>query len=236
MTAGAAIRRTIAGHRGAWLAIVLGFAFLYYAAQLVGVTIGIGHLPNYVTLYDYPRNILRIVRMTPDIRDMLPIIGNEWLVETGYMTHAYGHGIAEWSLEILPARLLLVLLLGALVATSALLLRDMRGVCRRPGEALGAAATGVGVLSAGLANVTMTWVTCCASPSWVVGLTLLGLSTPTAYAILPYGGLLSGCGFLLAGGTTLLLARRRAAAQTAPFPAGATLRQSWEKRDRCRTT
>jgi hypothetical protein len=212
MTVSSAIRQTIAQHRWVWLSMVLGFAFLYYALQLTDVVIAIGHWPNYITFYNYPANVLRIIRSTPDVRDMLPIIGNEWLVETGYMTHAYGHGIAEWSLEILPARLVLVLLLGALSATSALLLHGMRGVCRCFDGALGAAATGLGALSAGIANVTMTWVACCASPSWVVGLTLLGLGTPTAYALLPYGELLSAAGFVLVGGTTVFLARRRAAA------------------------
>ena len=33
---------------------------------------------------------------------MLPIISDEWLVETGAMNYHYGHGIAEWSLAIIP--------------------------------------------------------------------------------------------------------------------------------------
>jgi hypothetical protein len=54
----------------------------------------------------------------------------------------------------------------------------------------------------------MTWVACCASPSWVVGLSLIGVSTSTAYALLPYGNLLLAAGFSVLLGTTYLLARR----------------------------
>jgi hypothetical protein len=205
------VRETIAANRRAWLAMTLGFPLLYYAALLASVIISIGHWPNYVTFYDWPANVLTIIRSTPSIRDMLPIIGNEWLVETGYMNYDFGHGIAEWSLEIIPPKLFMVMLLGALVATCVLLLRRLRQVCRLPAQGTGAAATGLGALCVGAANVTMTWVSCCASPSWVVGLSLIGVSTSTAYALLPYGNLLLGTGFTVLVGTTFLLARRCAA-------------------------
>jgi hypothetical protein len=214
------IRETIAANLRAWLAMTLAFTLLYYASLLVSVIISIGHFPNYITFYDWPENVLVIIRSTPSIRDMLPIIGNEWLVETGYMNYSYGHGIAEWSLEIIPHKLLMVVVLGALVATCALLLRRSRRVCSLPAQGTAAAGTGLGALCVGAANVTMTWVSCCASPSWVVGLSLIGVSTSTAYALLPYGNLLLGVGFAVLLTTTYLLARRCAEPPRRPvFPA-----------------
>ncbi|HVC50496.1 MAG TPA: hypothetical protein VND87_00595 [Stellaceae bacterium] len=211
MTAFGVIRATVRESRRGWLLMIVGFVVLYYATQLETVTIRLGHFPNYVTFYNYPANVWRIIRHTPAIADMVPLIGNEWLFETGYMNYDYGHGIAEWSLELIPANLIMVILIGVLVATCVLLLRRSRSCCAVPVRGAGAAAVGLGTVIAGAANVTMTWVTCCAAPSWVVGLTLLGLGTETAYAILPYGQELSwaGTGMLLA--TTYLLARRCAA-------------------------
>jgi hypothetical protein len=213
------VRDTLAENRRAWLAITLGFPVLYYMALLTSVVISIGHLPNYITFYDWPSNVLTIIRSTPSIRDMLPIIGDEWLIETGYMNYSFGHGIAEWSLEIIPPKLFMVVVLGALVATCALLLRRLKRVCSLPAQGTAAAGTGVGALCVGAANVTMTWVSCCASPSWVVGLSLIGVSTSTAYALLPYGNLLLGVGFAVLLVTTYLLARRCAEPPRAPvFP------------------
>jgi hypothetical protein len=214
------IRETLAANRRVWLAITLAFTVLYYASLLASVVISLGHFPNYITFYDWPENVLVIIRSTPSIRDMLPIIGNEWLVETGYMNYSFGHGIAEWSLEIIPHKLLMVVALGALVAMCALLLRRLKRVCGLPAQGTAAAGTGLGALCVGAANVTMTWVSCCASPSWVVGLSLIGVSTSTAYALLPYGNLLLGTGFTVLLATTYLLARRCAEPPRAPaFPA-----------------
>ncbi len=224
MSALSTLRRTIAGSWRSWLAITVGFTLAYYLALLAIVIVRIGHLPNYVTWYNYPANALRILRSTPAFGDVLPIIAEEWLVEIGSMNYGYGRGIAEWSLEILPAKLAMVVMLGMLIAASVLLLRRLRA-CRRGADSGVIAGAGMGAVLVGLTNVTMSWVACCAAPSWVVGLSIVGVGTSTAFALLPYGSLITWLGFTMLLTTTYLLARRCAAADddqkvvAAPFAA-----------------
>jgi len=208
MTAWSVLRETIAGNRRAWLAMTLGLSALYYGGLLVSASLSTGHLPNYIRGYDWPANVLRIIRSTPSVMDMLPIISDEWLVETGAINYRYGNGIAEWSLAIMPSHVAVTLLMAALVATSFLLLKRSRASCPMPARGAAVGAAGVGALCVGTANITMTWVACCATPSWVVGLSLLGIETSSAFALLPYGGALTGAGFALLSATTYLLARR----------------------------
>jgi hypothetical protein len=208
MTTWSVLRDTIAKNRRAWLAITLGLTLFYYFGLLASATISTGHLPNYVTFYNWPANVLRIIRSTPAIADMLPIIDDEWLIELGSMNYHYGHGIAEWSLEIIPSHLAVTLAMFALVATSLLLLRRSRAQCKLPERGAEAAATGMGALCVATANITMTWVSCCSTPTWVTGLSLIGIETSSAYALLPYGGDLSMAGFAVLLATTYWLARR----------------------------
>jgi hypothetical protein len=202
------VRDTVGRHRRVWLAITLGLAPVYYVGLVASVVIRLGHLPNYTTFYDWPTNVLRIIRATPSVHDMVPIILDEWLVEIGYMNYHYGRGVAEWSLAIIPSRVAVMVLLSALVATSVLLLARSRAYCRLPTQGVGIAATGLGAVVVGIANVTMTWVACCAAPSWVVGLSLIGLETSSAFALLPYGNALSVAGFAVLLVTTYFFARR----------------------------
>jgi hypothetical protein len=208
MTPGSVLRDTIAGNRRAWLALTFGLTLFYYLALLASAAISTGHLPNYVTFYDWPANVWRIVRSTPSVIDMPPIIADEWLVELGAMNYHYGHGIAEWSLEIIPSHLAVTLMVSALVATSVLLLRRSRTQCPLPERGAEAVATGAGALCVATANITMTWVACCSTPTWVAGLSLIGIETSSAYALLPYGGDLSLSGFAVLLATTYLLACR----------------------------
>lgn len=208
MTTWSVLRDTLARNRRPWLAMTLGFTLLYYLGLLLSASLSTGHLPNYIRFYDWPANVLRIIRSTPAVGDMAPIISDEWLVETGAMNYHYGHGIAEWSLEIIPSHLALILLVAALVATSLLLLHRSRSLCPLPERGAEAAATGVGALFVATANITMTWVSCCSTPTWVAGLSLIGIETSSAYALLPYGGDLTMSGFAILLATTYLLARR----------------------------
>ncbi|HUC68637.1 MAG TPA: hypothetical protein VMA53_24685 [Stellaceae bacterium] len=203
----AVMRETIRENRGAWLAMTLGFVVVYYMTLLAIVVWRIGSLPNYVVFYNWPADVLNIIRSTPSIRDMLPIIGNEWIFETGYKNYSYGHGIAEWSLAIIPPKVVVVMLLGALSGLSVLLLRRLRAHCPARMQGAGAAAAGLGSLLVAMTNVTLFWVSCCSTATWVVGLSLLGLETTTAYALLPYGTDLSVVGFAILLGTNYLLAR-----------------------------
>jgi hypothetical protein len=199
---------TIARGWRAWLAMTLGFTLLYHLALLASASLSTGHLPNYIRLYDWPANVWRIVRSTPAIADMPAIINDEWLIETGALNYNYGHGIAEWSLAIIPSHVLVALLLGALVATDILLLRRSRDICPLAERSAGVTTIGVGALFIGTANITMTWVACCATPTWVVGLSLVGIETSSAFALLPYGGALLWGGFAVVAATVWWLAWR----------------------------
>lgn len=208
MTTGSVLRDTIARHRRAWLAMTLGITALYHAIMLVSASLSTGHWPNYIRFYDWPANVLRIIHATPSVADMLPIINDEWLIETGAINYHYGNGIAEWSLAVIPSHVLVTLLLSALVATSILLIKRSREFCPLAERGAGATATGMGALFVGTANITMTWVACCATPSWVVGLSLLGIETSSAYALLPYGNAMVAGGFAVLALSTWWLAWR----------------------------
>src|ERR1700730_4929684 len=92
-----------------WLLLVAGFVLIFHAVQLALLVVRFGHLPNYVTVFDWPHNIATIIRSTQSAQDMVSIILDEWILEFGYMNHDFGHGISERSLVILPAKLLFVL-------------------------------------------------------------------------------------------------------------------------------
>lgn len=212
MPALAIIGSTIAARKGLWLLMTLGFVIAYYGGLLLSVIIRFEQLPNYATLHDYIHNVAGIIRSTPSISDMLPIIADEWLLEIGYMNRDYGRGVAEWSIEIIPAKAVIVLILGAFVATNVLLLRRLPRACAAAVRYSGLGATGLGAAFVGFTSVTLTWVVCCAAPSWAVGLALLGVSVSTAFGVQPYGTAITLAGFAMLLGTTYLLARGAPAA------------------------
>ena len=201
------ITNAIAARKLLWLTITLGFVVIYYFGLVLSVVIRFGDLPNYATVHDYIRNVAVIVRSTPSIADMLPIIFDEWLLEVGYMNRNYGRGVSEWSVQIIPAKLAVVLAIGALVATNILLLKQLPRACARATPYSGLAATGLGAALVGFTSVTLTWVVCCAAPSWAVGLAMLGVSVATAFGVQPYGPVITLAGFLALFGATYLLAR-----------------------------
>jgi hypothetical protein len=208
MTVPAVIRETIRQHRRAWLAMTLGLALLYHLGLVASASVSTGHVPNYIRFYDWPADVLRIIQSTPSIFDMPSIINDEWLIELGAINYHYGHGIAEWSFAIIPSHVLIALLFSALVATNILLLRRSRETCPLVERGAGATATGIGAVFVGTANITMTWVACCSTPSWVVGLSLLGVESSSAFVLLPYGNALTGAGFAVLALSTGWLARR----------------------------
>ena len=193
-----------------WRAVAMGaacFVAAYHALLLVTLVLRFGHWPNYVTLHDWPRNVARIVRSTPAVTDMAPIILDEWLLEVGYMNHDYGFGIAEWSLTILPAKLAMVTLVALLVSIDLVALHAAADRCSVGRHPYGAGlAIGTGAALSGFASTTMTWIVCCAAPSWAVTLSMLGVGVSTALWLEPLGAWLNGAGFgLLLLGSALLL-------------------------------
>ncbi len=222
-TIGSAVRTRLL----AWLAISFGCVAVYYAGLLASLSYQFGNWPNYATLYDWPANIARIFASTPSLADALDIARDEWLFEVGYMNMDYGHGISEWSLTLLPAKMLIILAMGMLVATVWALGTACTGACSLAERGTAVATTSLGVGLVGLTGATITWVVCCATPSWIVGLTMLGLSVATANWLEPFGVWLKFGGLSLLGATAFVMAYRmggQAAVAAPKWPAPVPLR------------
>jgi hypothetical protein len=195
-----------------WAAVTLAVPLAYLAAMLLALVLRFGALPNYLVVLDWPGNVARIIRSTPAVSDMLPIVASEWLIEIGRMNYDYGNGISEWGMTVVPAKLAAMLVLGALVATNAVLLQPAERACSRIAARGSGAATGLGAAMVAFTSITMTWVVCCSTPSWIVGLAMLGVGVSTANLLEGFGPWIEGLGFALLGATTLILAAHRARA------------------------
>ena len=217
------LAREIRANFRLWLALTVGLLAASQLLQLALLIVRFETLPNYLTVHDWPGNIARIVRMTPSFTDAVSIMLDEWLIEVGSMSFVYGRGIAEWSFVLMPAKAAVLLGIAALVATNVVLLRAVSRTCPlsiRLGASVGAAG---GAVMAGIASMTISWVVCCAAPTWIVGLAVLGVSVATAFALQPIGGWLSLVGILLLAAIATMLVRRlpgrrRDAAATMPLP------------------
>jgi hypothetical protein len=197
MHALAAIPGSIRPRLGRWLLIAVGTMAVYYAGLLTALIVRFENWPNYTVGYDWPGNIARIVRSTPSLADIVMIAQGEWLLEVGYMNMSFGRGISEWSLTLVPAKMAAILLLGALIATVWALNAERRRTRDVRADGAAIAASGLGVSCIALTGATMTWVVCCATPSWIVGLAMLGLGVATANAIEPAGPYIAATGFAL---------------------------------------
>ena len=191
-----------------WLTLTLIFVVVYYLILMVSLIVRFGHFPNYVTPYNWVGNVIEIIRSTPSVSDMVPIIFDEWLLEIGYMNYSFGNGIAEWSLNLMPAKMLVVFAMGALITLNIILLQKQSKICSREHYRSAAMTTGLGGFLVALTNATMTWVVCCATPSWVVGLAMLGLGVSTSLWLEPLGTWLAVFGFVFLCATTIFLARK----------------------------
>lgn len=208
MSVAASIRFAVSRHWRGWLAVAASFLLLVNGAQLLALMLRFGELPNYVTWYDWPGNVARIVRATPSIVDIASIASNEWLVEVGYMNHDYGNGISEWSFELLPANLLFVTLIAALLATNWCVIRHRAGICEPRDMVLGTASAGAAGLLAAITSVTVSWVACCGVPSWITGLSILGLGFSTAQSLKPFGAWFDAAALVALTTIPLVLAQR----------------------------
>ncbi|MCV3273299.1 hypothetical protein [Roseobacter sinensis] len=196
--------------RANWKTMVvhgLIFALVFQVFMMLALILRFQAFPNYVTFYDWIGNVSWIVQSTPAWSDILPIIWEEWLIEIGKMNYDYGTGISEWSLNVVPSRLLVLFALGAMVSLCLALLR--RDSCEAGASTTLRATTGFGALLVAMTNATMSWVVCCATPSWVVGLAMLGLGVSTSLALETMGPVLSGAGFGLLFALILVLAWRK---------------------------
>ena len=169
--------------RGAAL-LVIG----YYLAQLVGAVLRFGQLPDYVRLHPWHRNVWDVLTGMPSLDWALPVVLREPWIEVGRSVPDLP--MAEWSVHILPLNLLTVMVVAGLLSLHWRL--TWQG-CHPVGAALAA----TGSVGTALASATLTWIACCATPSWVVVLAMLGLWIPTALALDSLGPILSLTGLSL---------------------------------------
>jgi hypothetical protein len=160
------IRQCLSNNLVLWLSLTVAFAVFYYLLLMAALIIRFESLPNYLNAYDWNFNIRRIWLSTPSLLDSVTIMKDEWLFEVGFMNYDYGKGISEWSLFIAPFKVLGVLLLTAAVSSMA---------------------AGLGTTLVSLASITMSWVVCCSTPTWVVGLAMMGLGVSTSLWLEPIG-------------------------------------------------
>lgn len=201
---GHSVLATVRRHR----ALILGFTLLFpvfFYLVLMGLLVArFGHLPNYVTPYDWFGNIWRIVEGTGSISDVLRISMDEWLLEIGYMNYAYGRGVSEWSLLIIPHKVAIVMAIGALIGLNFALIADQKPAGSFLRQQIRSVRCGlltsVGALFASLTCITLYWIICHSGPTWVVSLAILGIDLSTTSAIEPIGSALS-----LAGAAVLVL-------------------------------
>lgn len=190
-------------------------ALLSQVVMMIALIVRFGALPNYVVFYNWPGNVWQIIQSTPSWSDMAPIIAQEWLIEIGQMNYDYGNGLSIWSLNVVPSKFLMLCGLGAMVGLCAELLKSPN--CSTVVRQGAGAATGAGAILVAMTNATMSWVVCCATPNWVVGLAMMGLGVSTSLALEPFGLpiALSGFGLLLA--VIFGLAWRKSRAASAPL-------------------
>lgn len=196
--------------RANWKTMVLHgliFALVFQVLMMIALIVRFQDLPNYVTFYDWFGSAVHIIQSTPSWRDAFQIIWEEWLIEIGYMNYDYGMGISEWSLNVVPSRLVVLFILGAMVSLCLALVRH--DTCDAGTSTTMRATTGLGAFLVAMTNATMSWVVCCATPTWVVGLAMLGLGVSTSLALETMGPALSAAGFGLLALLIVALAWRR---------------------------
>jgi hypothetical protein len=176
-----------------WLAITLAIVVVYHLLWIAAMIARFGTWPNYLKVYDVLDAYSLILASTPSFTDAIYILGYEPWLETGYISPQWG--IAEWSFMLIPPKFFAVAVLGAMLATFVLL----RGLCPVKTSRAAIATAGSGSALLGLASATLFWVVCCANPSWIVALAMLGVSSAFALALEPLGSLLTtaGIGLLL---------------------------------------
>jgi len=150
-----------------------------------------------VEVYNIAQVYHQIFEGTPSLKDALRILVDEAWIETGYKNPDY-YGVATWSYMLIPPKMLIVIIMSALVATLIVLSSYSRNKsCPIRNRRKLYAVAGVGSGLVGISSATLTWVVCCATPSWVVGLAMLGMSTSLALWLEPFGKIINVLGLVL---------------------------------------
>lgn len=209
VSASQALLRGAGQRRRLVLGFAVGFPVAFYGLLLTILMARYGGLPNYFTLYNWPANIWRIVESTGSLADIVAIAADEWLIETGLMNFDYGNGIADWSMSIVPHKLVILMLTGALIGLNVAALRELRAPATPGLQVLqtgGGLLAGFGALAASIPNTTVFSVAHCAIPSWVGSFAVLGIDQYDLYPIQPYGPLFCAAGLLALIVSALLIA------------------------------
>lgn len=196
--------------RASWkrlLALGIGFALVFQIFMLVALMIRFQAFPNYIHGFDWVGNVRHIFASTPSWSDSFSIAAEEWLLEIGQIDYAYGTGLSIWSLNVIPSRIVVLVIMGMMFGLCLGLLRVRS--CDAQTRASSIAMLGSGSLLVAMTNMTMSWVVCCATPTWVVGLAMLGLGVSTSLALETLGPALSYSGFGLLALSCVVLAWRR---------------------------
>ncbi len=173
----------------------------YHAALLAGAAARFGQWPDYVRLHPWGENVWSVLTGFPSLALAWPVALREPWIEVGRAVPDLP--MAEWSVQVLPANLVVVTVVALLLAIHWRLARES---CHPAGAILAA----TGSVGSALASASLTWVACCATPSWVVILAMLGLWIPTALELEPYGSALVGIGLvLLVAGIAIQIGRPR---------------------------
>jgi len=216
-TYAALLRRALARDWRRWLAVSVGFVVVYYVGLLLFTMLRFGDVPNYVEIYDVRRSYGQILRSTPALSDAWPILLDEAWFETGFKDPRY-YGVATWSYVLIPPKMLIVFVAGALLATIVVLATATRQAACPGSRARTGAVAGLGSAFIALTSATLTWVACCATPSWVVALTMLGMSASLALWLDPLGAVLTASGLLLFAAVIVQQLRRLASAAMSGEP------------------
>jgi len=204
-----ALQRGARQRRGLILGSAFGFPLAFYGLLLAVLMVRYGDLPNYFTLYNWPANIWRIVESTGSLADIVAIAADEWLIETGLMNYDYGNGIADWSMSIVPHKLVILMLTGALIGLNVAVLLELKAAVTLGQQALqiaGGLLASFGALGASIPNTTVFSVVHCAIPSWIGSFAVLGIDQYDLYPIQPYGPLICAAGLLALTVSALLIA------------------------------
>lgn len=173
------------------LATSVGFVVLYYSGLLLLTMLRFGEIPNYVEFHPVLHVYGLILEGTPSLLDAIPILIDEPWFETGYKNPAY-YGVATWSFMLIPPKMLLVLLMGILLGIFvATVLHSRNKSCQLKTDKRLVAAAGISSTFISLTSATLTWVVCCATPSWSVALAMLGMSASLALWLEPLGNVLT---------------------------------------------
>ncbi len=178
------------------LLVTFAVTVVYYIVLLATAMIRFQDIPNYVNFYSWLDNVIVIFQSTPSFTDAIGIVSEEWWFEIGFMNYDFGMGISEWSLYLVPFGYLKLFIAIWLFIINLSWLRYQKKNCRIKPSRKVQTTSSIGAALIAASSISLSWVVCCSTPSWIVGLAILGLGVSTSLWLEPLGIYLTGFGFL----------------------------------------